>query len=229
MIHDDWDSVSHDTPPNSATDPWDVVSAPQRPPAPAQRRLPPDNLVIEGDAFQSTHLSGQIMPVMESFRESQPDTSALPFPARSESIAISTSTDTFALPPISPPLRYKQIIRDVLALLSTVLFWVFAPYLWHHFFIYFLGSLHTPLLCVLSYAIGIFIAAVSGRKGFDVLFPVLSGCITGFVIVILFITWMDFYLLVFDLYIFILPLLGAATYVVIQKIRSRSTRRRVNK
>jgi hypothetical protein len=60
---DDWDSISNDTPPNGATDAWDTVSIPQRPPAPLRRPLPPDNLVIEGDAFQSTTLSGQNIPI----------------------------------------------------------------------------------------------------------------------------------------------------------------------
>jgi hypothetical protein len=35
------------------------------------------------------------------------------------------------------------------------------------------------LLLLLSYAIGILAAAISGRKGFGALFPVLIGCIVA--------------------------------------------------
>lgn len=221
---DEWDSVSNETPPNGTIDSWDTVSTPGRPSA--QRQPPPDNLVIEGDALPPASLPDPIMPVTASSQEPSPSAPTMSFPVRAKKIAMPVPTAAPMLPP-APPLQYKQIVRDILALLSTVLFWgIVASYLWHHhfYFIFFLMSFYTPLLCLLSYTIGIGMAAISGRKGFDALFPVLLGCLAGFVIrVVIFLTWADFYVLMFDVYIFLFPLLGAATYAAIQKIRGRSS------
>ncbi|QBD75184.1 hypothetical protein EPA93_03920 [Ktedonosporobacter rubrisoli] len=220
---DEWDSISSDTPPNSATDDaWDAVSTPGRPSS-QRRQLPPDNLIIE-DSLQPARLPGPIMPVTASSQE-PPIAPAMPSPVHAKGCAVSSSASAATLPP-APPLRYKQIVRDILALLSAVLFWgSVAPYFWHHiYYISFLMPFYTPLLCLLSYAIGMCIAAISGRKGFDALSPVLLGCLAGFVIrVVIFLTWIDFYVLTFDVYIFLFPLLGAATYAAIQKIRGRSS------
>jgi hypothetical protein len=149
----------------------------------------------------------------------QPAAPALPFPTRSERIVISSSTGASAFPSTSTPSRHKQIIKDSLALLSTILFFVFIPLFSLDFSIYFLHiPVLLPLLWALSYVIGICIAAVSGRKGLDALFPVLIGCTIGFVIVVILITSLYFYHLIDDVY-FLLLLLGAATYAIIQSRR----------
>ena len=119
--------------------------------------------------------SGTVQPD-EVAPGAQPYAAAMSFPARSEGVAVSASTDTFALPSRTTPSRYKQITRDTLALLSIVLFLGVGVLLYRFSIL---------LSFLLPYATGILAAAVSGRKGFDALFLVLIGCAVGFVVFLL--------------------------------------------
>jgi hypothetical protein len=121
-IMDDWDSVSSDTPPDSTIDAWDTVSTPGRPPAPAQRRRPPDNLVIEGDAFQSAHLSGQDIPITPSLNNAQPQQDVVVKPRSQPDLGMSAFSPGSYTPVPSPLVkRTAQIIVFIAVALVLVI------------------------------------------------------------------------------------------------------------
>lgn len=110
-------------------------------------------------------------------------------------------------------------MRDVLAALSVGLSPIAIFLL--VFLLVFLLSITSFLILVLlfmaPYAMGILGAAFSGRKGFDALFPVSIG---GVLSIITF--FVLFHIIPFLNIWVIFLLLGATTYVVIQKVRMRS-------
>ena len=226
---DDWDSVSDTTSPNSTTDPSDTVSTPQ--PPTRRRRVIPDNLMLD-DLTASQQEAPVTPPDAQQHPFFLPHASMTAQQDATVMVAASASAGTFALPRIFTLSRYRQIIRNILALLSAALFFELELVLCGYFAFasWLLSRSFLILLIILwPYVAGIFTAAISGNRGFDALIPVFIGCVVGFAGFALFLYSGPGAWLILSFMFLLLSLLGATTYIVIQKLRSRSTRRRVNK